>query len=159
MLSATFAYGGYGNLSLPLAKHYSKIKIECVEWSHKSVEEGMQFSELQNLKNLRFINSDVKSYLERLNINPESFVVLDPPREGCEPSVIKELTAKSPKCIVYISCDPMTWGRDTQLLFNEAKQKGIKYRIATIHGLDMFPQTDHIEVFSVFEREGRSFEF
>lgn len=146
-------YGGYGNLSLPLAKQYSDSSIECVEWSHQSVEEGWQLAKKQNSKNLRYINMDVKSYLQRVHISRESFVILDPPREGCDSVVIQELVAKAPKCLVSISCDPMTWGRDTQLLLHEAQKNGYKYRIATMHGLDMFPQTDHIEVFSVLERQ------
>lgn len=145
-------YGGYGNLSLPLAKQYPDVLIECVEWSHRSVEEGWSLAQ-GSAANLRYVNMDVKSYLQRLQLPRESFVILDPPREGCDPAVIQELVAKAPKCLVSISCDPMTWGRDTQLLLHGAQQKGYKYRIATMHGLDMFPQTDHIEVFSVLERQ------
>jgi tRNA/tmRNA/rRNA uracil-C5-methylase (TrmA/RlmC/RlmD family) len=63
------------------------------------------------------------------------------------------LAQGKPKLIVYVSCDPMTWGRDGQLFLKETRASGTDYRIATIHGLDMFPQTDHIEVFSVFERK------
>jgi len=146
-------YGGYGNLSLPLALKHPEITIECVEWSHKAVEEGVQMTLQQKLNKLFYINMDVKSYLQRLQMKSESFVILDPSREGCEPIVIQELAAKGPKCIVSISCDPMTWGRDMQLLLKLAKQNGYKYRIATMHGLDMFPQTDHIEVFSIIERQ------
>lgn len=146
-------YGGYGNLSLPLAKAHSGISIQCVEWSNKSVEEGWQLAKNQGSKNLKYINMDVKSYLQRVQAPRESFFILDPPREGCDSAVIHELVAKAPKYLVSISCDPMTWGRDTQLLLHEAQQNGYKYRIATMHGLDMFPQTDHIEVFSVFERQ------
>lgn len=146
-------YGGYGNLSLPLATQHPSVSVECVEWSNKSVEEGWNLAQNQKAKNLRYIAMDVKSYLQRVHIPQESFVILDPPREGCDPAVIQELVAKAPKCLVSISCDPMTWGRDTQLLLQGAQQKGYKYRIATMHGLDMFPQTDHIEVFSVLERQ------
>lgn len=92
------------------------------------------------------------SFLQRVHLPADACVILDPPREGCKPDVIKELAHKFPKRIIYISCDPMTWGRDCQLFLKEAKLVGTQYRIATIHGLDMFPQTDHIEVFSVIER-------
>jgi len=155
-------YGGYGNFSIPLAENllaqrldpqkFPSFRIECVEWSQKSVEEGISFAQQKQLSSVHFINMDVQAYLQRLKMNPESFVIIDPPREGCSPAVIKELSAKAPQCLVYISCDPMTWGRDVQLFLLEAQRRNHKYRIATIHGLDMFPQTDHIEVFSVFER-------
>lgn len=145
-------YGGYGNLSLPLAKRYPQATVECVEWSHDSITVGSQLAQEQSIHNLRFINMDVKSYLQRLYLPKESFVIIDPSRDGCDTAVIQELAIQAPRWLVSISCDPMTWGRDLKRFLDGAKQNGFKYRIATIQGLDMFPQTDHIEVFSVLER-------
>lgn len=145
-------YGGYGNLSFPLAKDFSSIKIECVEWNQQAVAEGISRAKKENIKNIHFINNDVGTYLHRVHLPESACVIMDPPREGCDPKVIRELASKLPKMLIYVSCDPMTWGRDVQMFLNEASQRGQKYRIATIHGLDMFPQTDHIEVFSVFEK-------
>jgi 23S rRNA (uracil1939-C5)-methyltransferase len=45
----------------------------------------------------------------------------------------------SPRHIVYVSCDPPTLARDLA-----AMQKG-GYTVQTIHPLDMFPQTCHLE--------------
>jgi 23S rRNA (uracil1939-C5)-methyltransferase len=145
-------YGGYGNFSIPLSLKFTQSKVECVEWSRQAVEQGINLARLKGLTKLKFINTDVESYLQRTKLEPDAFVIIDPPRDGCSRTSLIELAAKAPIGLVYISCDPMTWGRDSQIFLKEARQRGSNYRIATIHGLDMFPQTDHIEVFSFFER-------
>ena len=73
-------------------------------------------------------------------------VVLDPPRDG-----LKERQALKPwftraKWVVYVSCDLATWERDAAYL----QSCGLDLDEAT--GLDMFPQTPHIETLSVFTR-------
>lgn len=145
-------YGGYGNLSLPVAIQNPALRIECVEWNKAAIQEGDRIAQKNNLRQVRFIQGDVADYLQRVRLSKQSLVVLDPPRIGCESKVIGELASVGINTLVYVSCDPMTWGRDAQLFLKLARQSGFNYRIATIQGLDMFPQTDHIEVFSVFER-------
>ena len=73
-------------------------------------------------------------------------VVLDPPRDG-----LKEREALKPwftgaEWVVYVSCDLATWERDAAFL----QSCGLDLDEAT--GLDMFPQTPHIETLSVFTR-------
>ena len=73
-------------------------------------------------------------------------VVLDPPRDG-----LKEREALKPwftraEWVVYVSCDLATWERDAVFL----QSCGLDLDEAT--GLDMFPQTPHIETLSVFTR-------
>ncbi len=73
-------------------------------------------------------------------------VVLDPPRDG-----LKEREALQPwftrtEWVVYVSCDLATWERDAAFL----QSCGLDLDEAT--GLDMFPQTPHIETLSVFTR-------
>lgn len=145
-------YGGYGNLSLPIAEAFPATQIECVEWNKKAVAEGIFLAEKKGFQKVRFTQGDVAAYLQRLSIPKDAFVVLDPPRDGCDAIVIRELADQGPAILVYVSCDPMTWGRDAQVFLKQVRQRGYNYRIATMQGLDMFPQTDHIEVFSVFER-------
>ncbi|MEY4617340.1 MAG: hypothetical protein RJB66_2300 [Pseudomonadota bacterium] len=145
-------YGGYGNLSIPVAIQNPALRIECVEWNKVAIQEGHRIAQKNNLREVKFIQGDVADYLQRVRLSKQSLVVLDPPRIGCESKVIGELASVGINTLVYVSCDPMTWGRDAQLFLKLARQSGFNYRIATIQGLDMFPQTDHIEVFSVFER-------
>lgn len=72
-------------------------------------------------------------------------VVLDPPRTGAAdalPSVI----AAAPLRIVYVSCDPITLGRDVRVL------AGKGYALRRAVALDMFPHTPHVETVALLER-------
>lgn len=76
-------------------------------------------------------------------------VVLDPPRDG-----LKERDALKPwfmqaVWVAYVSCDLATWERDAIFL------QGCGLHLDQVSGLDMFPQTPHIETLSVFKRQSR----
>lgn len=70
---------------------------------------------------------------------PADLVLLNPPRTGLADEVPAQLAAASPgpRAIIYVSCNPATLGRDL------ARMPG--YRIASLRGFDMFPQTAHVE--------------
>jgi tRNA/tmRNA/rRNA uracil-C5-methylase (TrmA/RlmC/RlmD family) len=70
---------------------------------------------------------------------PADVVVLNPPRTGLDARVSRELqrTGRAPRAIVYVSCDPATLARDIARM--------PRYRIASVRGFDMFPQTAHVE--------------
>jgi 23S rRNA (uracil1939-C5)-methyltransferase len=137
-------YGGPCNFSLPLAKKYSDISLECVESNAKACDAGSKLAAAHNLKNIQIIQGDVAKFLRRISTLEKSMVIIDPPREGCDDQVINYLLKLQPELIIYISCDPMTWARDVKKLMTN-------YRAAKIQPLDMFPQTDHIEIFSVWQ--------
>ncbi|RUQ22731.1 class I SAM-dependent RNA methyltransferase [Kocuria sp. HSID16901] len=73
-------------------------------------------------------------------------VVLDPPRQGAGRKVLERLTQIGPRRIVYVSCDPAALGRDTGYL------AAFGWKLAEVTGLDMYPDTHHVETLAVFER-------
>jgi 23S rRNA (uracil1939-C5)-methyltransferase len=70
---------------------------------------------------------------------PADVVILNPPRAGLDARVTAALNGvgERPRAIIYVSCNPATLGRDL------ARMPG--YRIASVRGFDMFPQTAHVE--------------
>ncbi|QJA06322.1 class I SAM-dependent RNA methyltransferase [Thermosulfurimonas marina] len=72
-------------------------------------------------------------------------VLLDPPRGGCR-ELLRYLPEVATERIVYISCDPPTLARDLKLLLAAG------YEVERILGLDMFPQTYHLEVLTLLRR-------
>lgn len=81
---------------------------------------------------------------ERL-FDDKDVLVLDPPRSGLHPTVIATILKKLPTKVVYLSCNPETQARDYSLLSGA-------YRITSVGGYDLYPQTPHLESLLVLER-------
>ena len=75
-------------------------------------------------------------------------LVVDPPRAGLADGVVASIAAASPRRVAYVSCDASTWARDVARF----EQEG--YRLIRVTPVDLFPQTYHVEVVSIFERSG-----
>ncbi len=65
--------------------------------------------------------------------------MLDPPRKGCEESLLHAIAEVRPKRIVYVSCDPATLARDLKVF------EGLGYKAVELQPVDMFPQGHHVE--------------
>ena len=73
-------------------------------------------------------------------------VVVDPPRKGCEKSLLEAIAATKPKRIVYVSCDTGTLARDLGILSE------LGYETKEVQAVDMFPQTAHVECVVLMSR-------
>jgi 23S rRNA (uracil1939-C5)-methyltransferase len=100
----------------------------------------------KGVANVTFLHGQAQSVLPSLG-EPVHAVVLDPPREGCDPAMLKALVGLMPRRIAYVSCDPSTLARDVARL----GEAGYALREAT--PVDMFPQTYHVETVCLLERK------
>jgi tRNA/tmRNA/rRNA uracil-C5-methylase (TrmA/RlmC/RlmD family) len=66
-------------------------------------------------------------------------VVIDPPRKGCTPEFLEQLTRFGPAKVVYVSCDPATQVRDLKHL------AAAGYQLEDVQPFDLFPHTRHLE--------------
>ncbi len=73
-------------------------------------------------------------------------VVMDPPRAGLGAEVCGLLGRVQAREMVYVSCDPVTLGRDLKALVD------FGYAIHELHLVDMFPQTFHQETVVMLRR-------
>ena len=73
-------------------------------------------------------------------------VVMDPPRAGVGAEVCALLGRVQAREMVYVSCDPVTLGRDLKAMVD------FGYRISELHLVDLFPQTFHQETVVVLQR-------
>ena len=137
---------GSGNLTSVLAGSDLIEKIIAVEGDSLALEALVSrgLSGVDTERRNLFDPADIGVLLDALSGG--SGVVLDPPRDGLkEREAFSSLFAKAPWTI-YISCNLATWQRDAHFL-----QK-LGLNLTRVEGLDMFPQTPHLEIMSVFER-------
>ena len=96
----------------------------------------------------RAVEATTLDFLRRAVLEREQpeLVVLDPPRAGAGVEACQLLARLAPRQIAYLSCDPTTLARDLLVL----TQSG--YGIRTLHLIDLFPQTYHLETLAVLHR-------
>jgi len=132
--SALDLYSGVGLFTLPLSRQFKKVV--AVESNPTAVRFARR--NLQNT-NARVIAAGVAEWIRSTPLREVDFILLDPPRAGAESAVIKGILDLRPPQISYVSCDPATLARDLKKLFAGG------YKIHSIRGFDLFPQTHHVE--------------
>ena len=136
---------GSGNLTEVIAEQVD-VPVIAIEGDEISLD-ALSARNLSKVKPVRVNLFSKHSIVDDMpNCQSGIGVVLDPPRDG-----LKEREALKPwftraEWVVYVSCDLATWERDAAFLHS----CGLDLDEAT--GLDMFPQTTHIETLSVFTR-------
>ena len=139
------AYGGVGAIGIYVSNLASKITL--VEENKNAVSMAYDNFKINNIENYEILEGDAKKHFFDFEKKGRSFdyVILDPPRSGCEADGLKAIS-KLAKNIIYVSCNPQTLRRDMSLLIEE----GFKPKF--VQGVDLFPYTHHIEAVCVFER-------
>ena len=103
---------------------------------------------MNEITNAEFICADAAQaakILQKRNLKPDC-IVLDPPRKGCESSLIDTISEMSPERVVYVSCDAATLARDVKLF----SEKG--YSVQKAVPVDLFPRTPHVETVVLMSR-------
>ncbi len=138
-------YCGLGNLSLPVACRADRVV--GIDVQRSTIRSAQHNARKNQIENCRFVRANVAEGLQMLLAEKAAFdlIILDPPRQGCK-DIIKYLPNLGADRIIYISCDPATLIRDIKSLF------AYGYKLLKICGLDMFPQTSHIETITLLER-------
>jgi 23S rRNA (uracil1939-C5)-methyltransferase len=76
-------------------------------------------------------------------------VILDPPRRGVDPGILRELAARPVPLVLYLSCNPTTLARDLKMLLTV-------YEIRDLKIYDFFPHSPHIETLAVLSIRGHN---
>lgn len=129
--TAVDAYSGSGDLSADLAAR--GVSVTAIEVDRDSAR--LCASRLPSTS--RVIAKPVEDALA--GALPADLVILNPPRAGVDARVTAALsrTGGRPRAVIYVSCNPATLARDVGRLE--------PYRLRSLRGFDMFPQTAHVE--------------
>ncbi len=140
-------YCGAGTISLLLAKQARQvIGIEVVPQAIRDAEENARVNGVKNVSFHAAPAEELLPGLVRDGLRPD-VVVLDPPRKGCEESVLRAIIDAAPSRVVYVSCDPATLARDARILCANG------YAPRACQPVDMFCQTGHVETVVLIIRQ------
>jgi 23S rRNA (uracil1939-C5)-methyltransferase len=142
-LTIVDAYCGVGTFAKILARHVGKVI--AIEESASAIKDAQW--NVRDIDNIEILKGKVEDMLLALSAQIDGFVI-DPPRAGCQQSVLDALVNNPVARIVYVSCDPSTLARDLDILCHVNPT----YQLRSVQPLDMFPQTAHIECVAVLER-------
>jgi 23S rRNA (uracil1939-C5)-methyltransferase len=138
-------YAGSGLFAIPLAA--AGNDVTAVEENRLAVADGEAALKLNGgaQRRCRFIARRVEAALA--SMSDAEVVVIDPPREGCSPSVLRDVFGRlGPRRAVYVSCNPEALAVDLGVICRRG------YRLAALQPVDMFPHTAHVETVAFLER-------
>jgi len=141
------AYCGTGTISLFLSQKAKKVYgVEIIEQAIDNAKLNAKENKVDNVEFIVGKSEEVIPELIKKEIKAD-VVVVDPPRKGCEKSLLEAIGEMKPSKIVYVSCDPGTLARDLGIL----EERG--YKVKEVQPVDMFPMTGHVEVVTLLQRK------
>jgi len=136
------AYCGVGFFSLELSGQVEAFA--GIELDRPAVGAARQNAARRGCENGEFLLGSVEEALPEVLTRfqaDRTALILDPPRRGCARSTLEFLRDQRPAQILYVSCHPATLARDLQILTERHD-----YGLERVVPLDMFPQTQHVEL-------------
>ena len=133
-------YCGIGTISLFLAQKAKMVR--GVEIIPAAIENAKENARLNGFDNTEFFVGKAEEVL------PEQFartgeradvIVVDPPRKGCDETLLSTIIEMQPDRVVYVSCDSATLARDLKYLCERG------YELKKVCPVDMFPNTVSVE--------------
>jgi 23S rRNA (uracil1939-C5)-methyltransferase len=134
-------FSGAGVFGLALRQRFAEVWL--VEREGPSIADAQVNVDLLEAGNVRVCPGDAAEVLAQLHRDGATFgcAVVDPPRAGCGPEVVKQLSAiPSLRQIAYVSCGQSGLQRDVAAFAEHG------WRITAVQALEMFPHTPHAEV-------------
>lgn len=131
-------YCGLGFFGIYLGTRNSELRISGFEIDAEAIELAKHNAQVNGVDARCDFTSGPAEDLSWKDIDADC-VILDPPRAGLHPKVLKTVLEKKPLTIVYVSCN-------YHRLVEELKKFKEVYRIESLSAIDMFPHTPHVEV-------------
>ena len=141
-------YCGIGTISLFLAQKAKEVR--GVEIIPQAIDDARRNALMNGIENAEFYVGKAEEvlpeYYEKYRREHQGetahadVIVVDPPRKGCEESLLQTMIQMKPERIVYVSCDSATLARDLKYLCESGA-----YTLTRWCAVDQFPNTVHVE--------------
>ena len=139
-------YCGIGTISLFLAQKAKQVY--GVEIIPQAIEDANHNARINGFTNAEFFVGAAEDVLPQKYKEEHIYadvIVVDPPRKGCDETLLDTIVAMNPKRVVYVSCDPATLARDAKYLSERS------YEVVKVRPVDQFPHSTHVECVTLFE--------
>jgi 23S rRNA (uracil1939-C5)-methyltransferase len=134
---------GTGTIGLTVAPQVKNVYgLDIVE---SSIQKAQQNLIENNISNATYIAEDAFKPDKSLSWPKPDVVIVDPPRAGLSPDLVKYIVELQPSKIIYVSCNLKSFCQDV-LEFNKYGKK-----LVSLTPIDQFPHTKHLEVVSQIE--------
>jgi 23S rRNA (uracil-5-)-methyltransferase RumA len=135
-------YCGLGTFGMSLARRTREVfGVEPEAGNIAFLKKNL---ELNGIGNFAVCEGTAEDWLPDVLEREPAVVILDPPRRGVDPEIVKRLVEDPVPRILYLSCNPTTLARDLKGLV-------AAYAIKGVQAYDFFPHTPHIETLTVLE--------
>ncbi|MFA6446750.1 MAG: 23S rRNA (uracil(1939)-C(5))-methyltransferase RlmD [Patescibacteria group bacterium] len=131
-------YCGLGFFGIAAAKSNPGLKVFGFELDEPAVELAKENAILNTVQNQCEFMAGKAEDLSWVN-QPADAVIIDPPRSGLHPRVIKALCSMNPETLIYVSCN-------YHRLESELPELQKSFKVVSITPIDLFPNTPHVEV-------------
>lgn len=131
-------YCGLGFFGIALAAHHPPLNISGFEIDAQAIELATYNARINAVADRCTFTAGPAEDLSWKDISADA-VILDPPRAGLHPKVLKTVLDMAPQTIVYVSCN-------YHRLVHELVQFKEKYTVEQVVAIDLFPHTPHVEV-------------
>jgi 23S rRNA (uracil1939-C5)-methyltransferase len=139
-------FAGAGFFTLGLARRFGRVvAVESHPTATADLAANLTAAGLSNVE-VETARAESDRHWDTMRRFAPQVVVLDPPRTGLPPRFARYVAGLGADRIVYVSCDPATLARDLRVLCDDG------YRLTSIRGFDLFPQTPHVETLATLER-------
>ncbi|MEO6867473.1 MAG: 23S rRNA (uracil(1939)-C(5))-methyltransferase RlmD [Gaiellales bacterium] len=138
-------YCGLGSITLAIAPHvHEVVGVEVVE---EAIDCARENAELNDVENIEWQVGNVRPILKfAKGVWPDpTLIVVDPPRAGLAPKVVRRICEAGPERIVYVSCNPTTFAGNLPMF----REHG--YAPVYVQPVDQFPHTSHCELVARLE--------
>jgi 23S rRNA (uracil-5-)-methyltransferase RumA len=136
-------YCGLGTFGMSLAR--SAREVFGVESEAGNIAFLKKNLALNGIGNFAVCEGTTEEWLPEILERAPDIILLDPPRRGVDPAIVRRLAEDPVPRLLYLSCNPTTLARDLKG-FLEA------YAITSVRAYDFFPHTPHIETLAVLEQ-------
>lgn len=134
-------YCGVGFLGQAI--NYEFDKIYGIEINRNSIIDAINNAKINKINNTYYMCGDSSKLIGNIKDNIDTLII-DPPRSGLYKNMVNDVIDVNSNTIIYVSCNPITLGRDINILKN-------KYYVDKIYLLDMFSNTYHFETVCVLK--------